>query len=107
MAEKAIVHVSGTLLRRAWWGKELNSCIIVRPSGAERDSIAYVVNQVKFDGPSEMVFRTKPRERSHELDDRCAPDGTPPVEIAGKQGFIGALPGFDNAIMVYLEAEEV
>jgi hypothetical protein len=105
---KAIVHVSGTLLRRAWHSKELNSCIVVRPSGKERDQVAYVVNQVRFSGPSEMVYNTKPRNTPHDPRDKCIPDAT---EAKGQkadplQGFVGALPGFDNAIMVYLEADE-
>ena|ERR1700733_7713875 len=91
---KAVVHVSGTLLRRSWVGPDLHSAIIVRPSGKHRDSVAYVVNQVKFNGPSEMVFNAKARK---------AAKGT---LAAQGGGFVGALPGFDGAVMVYLEADE-
>jgi hypothetical protein len=92
--EKAVVHVSGTLLRRTWYGNERNNCIVVRPAGEDRENVAYVVNQARFDGPSEMVFGVKPRERSDEK------------RLDAALGHVGTLPGFDNAIMVYLEVDE-
>jgi hypothetical protein len=92
--QKAVVHISGTLLRRTWYSKELNSCIVVRPAGEDRDKVAYVVNQARFDGPSELVFSANPRE----VDEK----GT----LAGGHGFVSALPGFDNAVMIYLEVDE-
>jgi len=93
---KAVVHVASTLLRRNWYGTELTSCVVVRPAGKERDTTAYVVNQVKFSGPSEMVFDAKPRGPA------AADKGLVPNE----HGFVGGLPGFDGAILVYLEANE-
>lgn len=112
-SEKAVVHISGTLLRRAWHGADLNSCIVVRPGGEERDTAAYVVNQVKFDGPAEMMFDAQPRRSDRSESDTCHPG---PISSdhpafahwkpAGRnEGFVGALPGFDNAIMVYLQAD--
>ena len=90
---KAIVHVSGTQLRRNWYGKELNSCIVIRPSGKQRDTLAYLVNQVKFNGETNMVFSAQPRKAAR---------GT----LEKGHGFEGTLRGFDNGIIVYLEVEE-
>lgn len=92
---KAVVHVSGTMLRRVWYGRELRNVIVVRPGGDDRDKVAYLVNQVRLDGPSRLVFDAKPREPSKG------------VTVEGEPGaFIGALPGFDGAVMVYLEVDE-
>jgi hypothetical protein len=93
--DKAVVHVSGTLLRRTWYGNERHNCIVVRPAGEERDEVAYVVNQVRFDGPSEMVFNASPREEQ-DAEGKLVPAA----------GHVGRLPGFDNSILVYLEADE-
>jgi hypothetical protein len=91
---KAVVHISGTLLRRTWYGREMLSCVVVRPGGPDRDKKAYVVNQVRFKGPSELKFSAKPRGESEN------------ATLDSGHGFIGTLPGFDNAILIYLEAEE-
>lgn len=106
-AGKAIVHVSGTLLRRAWFGKEPSNCIVVRPSGKDRDTIGYIVSQVKFTGPAELVYSTKPRDKPWDPGNKAADvvrAAQPQSEIG--RGYVGTLPGFDNAVMVYLEADE-
>lgn len=106
---KAIVHVSGTRLRETWRGPKLQSCIVVRPSGQKRDRIAYVVNQVRFSGPTEMIFSVKPRTKRRASSDLCAKAVSgKKVRVAGARetGYIGTLPGFDNAILVYLQADE-
>jgi hypothetical protein len=104
LSSKAIIHVYGTLLRRAWWAKDYTACIVVRPSGKERDEIGYVVNQIRFDGPSEMKYSTEPRSSGRHGDDKCKPDD---IQLeAVPQGVVGKLPGFDGAVLVYLEAEE-
>jgi hypothetical protein len=93
--EKAVVHVSGTLLRQNWYGDERSNCIVVRPAGKERDTVGYIVHQVRFDGPTDLVFGAERRQPKGE-------------GLLGKstKGFVGTLPGFDSAILVYLEAEE-
>jgi hypothetical protein len=93
--EKAVVHVSGTLLRRTWYTNERHNCIVVRPAGEDRENVAYVVNGARFDGPSEMVFDVKPRDS---IDEQGRLDAA--------VGHVGNLPGFDNAILVYLRVEE-
>lgn len=92
---KAVVHVSGTLLRRSWYSSDLYSAIVVRPAGQERDEVGYVVNQVRFRGPSEMVFDAKPREKA-----------AVGALGASESGYVGRLPGFDGAVMIYVEADE-
>jgi hypothetical protein len=57
--------------------------------------VAYVVNQVRFDGPSDLLFETRPKA--------TGPEGT--LE-AGERGFEGMLPGFGNGVLVYQEASE-
>jgi hypothetical protein len=83
---KAIVHISGTQLRRVWYGKERQNVVVVRPSGTEGETTAYLVNQVKFNGPSELVFAAKQRENG--------------------EGWVGTLPGFDGAVLAYMTADE-
>jgi hypothetical protein len=105
---KAVVHISGTLLRRVWHGKVAEGVIVVRPSGDDRDSIGYVVNQVRFTGPTEMIYSVQPRTTPKSAHDTCTGAaerhyGTKPGPT---EGFVGTLPGFDNAILVYLEADE-
>jgi len=104
--EKAVVHVSGTLLRRIWWSNERNNCIVVRPAGPERDEVAFVVNQVRFDGPSNMVFSPTRRTKPREISDNCAPDRSKIDSEKSMEGHVGTLSGFDNAILVYIEADE-
>jgi hypothetical protein len=106
-ATKAVVHVSGSHLRLCWHGQQLVPCIVLRPGGEERDKVAYIVNQIKFDGPTEMIFSAKPRTKPHDSKDACGPsinpDGTIPSPT---QGFVGTLPGFDEAVLVYIQADE-
>lgn len=92
---KAVVHVSSTMLRANWFGSELKNCIVVRPGGERRDTEGYIVRQVRFDGPTQMVFGAQPRKASREG-----------IAAETSAGHVGTLPGFDNAIMVYLEADE-
>lgn len=105
-SKKAVVHISGKLLRQVWWSKERNNCILVRPAGAEGQKVAYVVNQVYFDGPSKMVYGVKPRTKPRDANDICAPDKSLIGTKKSIEGHIGTLEGFDNTILVYLEADE-
>lgn len=95
VVRKAVLHVSGSLLRKAWYSKDLESCIVVRPAGRERDSVGYVVNQAKFDGPADMVFDAKPRKAD-------VKKGV----LAQSEGHVGGLPGFDGSVLVYLAVDE-
>jgi len=104
--KKAIVHVSGTLLRRVWWSNERNNCIVVRPAGPESDTIAFIVNQVRFEGPSNMVFGATRRTKPREINDDCAPDKSQIGSPKSMEGHVGTLNGFDNSILVYIEADE-
>ncbi|GAB2580619.1 hypothetical protein GCM10027168_11830 [Streptomyces capparidis] len=113
---KAVVHLSGSLLRATWHGQEPMPCIVVRPGGDARDTTGYVVNQVRFTGPSQMRFETAPRTSPRAEHDGCVP--SQPLMATdhdrfrswqparGEAGIVGSLPGFDSAILVYTEADE-
>lgn len=79
------VHVSGNRIYTNTYAREAQSCIVVRPE-ATRDTKAFLVNEVKFTGPSSVHFAL--------------------ARLSDGNGFQGMLPGFNRKVQVYLTAEE-